>query len=161
MDVVYENYHSRRKTLKSGSDLKEWVLLHTGSDKEHQYRNWCGLQAQEVCWDQPERRVDLPLLVYLLDCMKWFCSFKCFLLIILFPRADVFFAGCTSDSEKRRRLFFFVWGKLIMGNFLGFFKGAETFLIPKLSWASLKMPHYICVLSPKKKYSALSESAVH
>jgi hypothetical protein len=47
------------------------------------------------------------------------------------------------------KIIFLSWAKLIMGHFLGFFKRAETFLTPKLSWASLKMPHY--VFYPRKK----------
>ncbi len=39
---------------------------------------------------------------------------------------------CTADLESAGD-YFFSAGKLIMGQFKGFFEGAETFLTPKLS----------------------------
>jgi hypothetical protein len=59
-------YHSRQKTLNSGSDLTEWILPHTGRAEVQKCRNRYGLHAKEAGWGQPERRVNHPLLISVL-----------------------------------------------------------------------------------------------
>jgi hypothetical protein len=84
-------YHSRQKTLNSGSDLQNEFYRILEKQEIKSVENG-GLQAQEAGCGQPERRVDHPLLVYVLISVAYngFLPLNFFYLKVLFPRAHIF-----------------------------------------------------------------------